>query len=261
MNDTLNSQPLISIIMPAYNSEAYISTAIESVILQTYSHWELIIVDDCSIDATAQIAISFSKVNPRITYLKNPKNRGVAFSRNTGIKHASGEWLAFLDSDDLWESSKLEKQLKLASSAHALFIFSGSSFMDEKERLLNNYLSTPYKINYRKLLKQNIISCSSVLIKKEIMLPFPQHQSCIHEDFAVWLEILKNNDIFAYSVNEPLLTYRVSTSSKSGNKLKAAKMTYAVYRYIGLSRLQSLYYMCHYTVKSLKKYKRIWIQK
>ena len=260
MNDTLNSLPLVSIIMPAYNSEAYITTAIESVLSQTYSRWELIIVDDCSIDATSQIALDFCRTDPRITYLKNSKNSGVALSRNTGIKHAAGEWLAFLDSDDLWNSSKLDQQLRLAFSAHASFIFSGSSFMDENGRLLNNYLSTPYRINYRKLLKQNIISCSSVLIKKEIMLPFPQHYSCIHEDFVVWLEILKNNVFFAYSVNEPLLTYRVSMSSKSGNKLKAAKMTYAVYRYIGLNKLQSLYYMFHYTVKSLKKYKRIWIQ-
>ena len=127
--------------------------------------------------------------------------------------------------------------------------------MDENGKLLNYELSVPQIIGYKELLKQNVISCSSVLIKKELAKKYPmEHSEKMHEDFAVWLSILKQEHIKAAGVNKPLLIYRISEKSKSGNKWKASVMTFRVYRYIGLSIIPAVYYWLCYVCRSVKKY-------
>lgn len=251
------SQELISIIMPAYNSEKYIAQSIESVLAQTWTQWELIIIDDGSSDRTVEIIRSYASMYPQIRFLKNRQNIGVARTRNAGIRQAAGLWIAFLDSDDCWAPQKLEKQILLARSSSADFLFTGSAFMDENGRPLSHQLLVPSRIRYRQLLKQNVISCSSVLIKKELLLPYPMKGDNLHEDFAVWLQILRDCRIDAVGINEPLLIYRISSSSKSGNKKKAALMTYRVYRFIGLNPVTAFYYWCWYAYLSVRKYKKI----
>lgn len=247
----------ISIIMPAYNAEKYILEAIESVQNQTYSNWELLILDDNSTDDTEKLVQKKILEDKRIFYYKNSKNKGVSYTRNKGINIAKGDWIAFLDSDDVWSKEKLEKQFLLIKNyPQAKLLFTGSAFIDEKSRLLNYTLSVPTEIDYKTLLKQNIISCSSVLVKKEYVCKFNMPNDTMHEDFAVWLQILKEIPI-AYGINEPLLLYRLSSNSKSSNKIKAAKMTLKVYQYIGLSIPEIIYYFCCYTIRSLKKYKNI----
>ena len=252
---------MVSIIMPAYNSEKYIKKAIISVCRQNYPDWELIVIDDCSTDSTADIVKKLAESDSRIHYMKNPRNSGVAKSRNRGIAYASGEWIAFLDSDDCWRSDKLSRQMDCALKNHAQFIFSGSVFMDQFGKKLQYYLKVPKRVSYRQLLKQNIISCSSVLIKKELLRQYPMRRSKdMHEDFAVWLQILRDTEEPAYGVNKPLLIYRITPGSKSNNKIKAACMTYRVYRYIGLNTVESIWYWLHYSVRSLKKYSNIKIR-
>lgn len=114
MNFVENMQPFVSVVMPSYNAEKYISEAIQSVIAQTYENWELLIIDDCSTDSTANIVKQFSDVDSRITLYSNPKNMGVALTRNKGMNLANGSWIALLDSDDVWHKDKLEKQIELA---------------------------------------------------------------------------------------------------------------------------------------------------
>lgn len=250
-------QEFISIIMPAYNSEKYIAQSIESVLAQTWTQWELLIIDDGSFDRTAQIAGSYASSYPQIHFSQNKQNLGVARTRNAGIRQAAGPWIAFLDSDDCWAPEKLEKQIQLSRSSAADFLFTGSAFMDENSQPLSHQLSVPSRIGYRQLLKQNVISCSSVLIKKELLLPYPMKGDNLHEDFALWLQILRDRRICAAGINEPLLIYRISTSSKSGNKKKAALMTYRVYRFIGLNPAAAFYYWCWYAYLSVRKYKKI----
>lgn len=248
----------ISIIMPAYNAEHYIASSIISVQAQTWNDWELIIINDCSTDRTNEIISTFTASDSRIIVLDNFYNLGAAQSRNKGIKYAQGKWIAFLDSDDCWVPEKLEHQLAYAYKKHASFIFTASNFMNENGELLNSYLSVPEQVNYQELLKQNVISCSSVLIKKELILPYPMELSeCMHEDFAVWLKILKDNKMIAHGLNQPLLIYRISAASKSGNKVKAARMTFRVYRYIGLSLPLSIYNWLFYVKRSLHKYSNL----
>ena len=246
---------MVSIVMPTYNAVKYIQGAVESVLRQTYTDWELLIVDDGSTDGTEQMIQNLIKMDERVKLVKNRENIGVAETRNRGVELAKGEWIAFLDSDDIWHPNKLQEQLELYQRNGMPFIFTGSGFMDESGKLLNYELSVPQIIGYRELLKQNVISCSSVLIKKELAKKYPmEHSEKMHEDFAVWLSILKQEHIKAAGVNKPLLIYRISEKSKSGNKWKASVMTFRVYRYIGLSIIPAVYYWLCYVCRSVKKY-------
>ncbi len=250
----------ISIVMPAYNAERTISQAIHSVMDQTFQDWELIVVNDQSRDNTKNTILDLAKCDSRIRYIENEKNLGVSKTRNRGVSLALGQWIAFLDSDDAWEADKLRVQVDLIDKSDARFIFTGSAFMDHNGKRLNYYLNIPDKVSFRQLLKQNIISCSSVLIEKALLEKYPMVAGDLHEDYAVWLSILKNEGIQAYGVNRPLLIYRVSGNSKSGNKGKAAVMHWKVYRYIGLPFIQSMYYFGFYMVRNVKKYVNIWVE-
>ncbi len=247
---------LISIVMPAYNCEKYIENSIKSVINQTYSNWELIIIDDGSKDKTLEIIKNFQIKDSRIKSYPNEKNIGVSATRNRGIDLALGEWIAFLDSDDLWEPSKLEKQFELIKSKEAEFTFTGSSYINENGENFKGIFEVPQEVTYKILRNQNVISCSSVLIKKKFFRDIKMEKDDIHEDYAVWLKVLKLG-IIAYGVNEPLLIYRISRNSKSGNKFKTIKMTYNVFRFIGINPIGSIYFMLRHVTASILKYRRI----
>jgi len=249
---------LISVVMPAYNAEKTISQAIHSVMDQTFQDWELLVVNDRSEDTTKALVLDLAKSDERICYVENERNLGVSATRNRGVSLASGQWIAFLDSDDKWEPEKLEAQVELIEKSGARFVFTGSAFMDQEGRFLDYCLNVPNKVSFRCLLKQNVISCSSVLIEKALLEKYPMVPGNMHEDYAVWLSVLKNEGIDAYGLDRPLLVYRVSSGSKSGNKGKAALMHWRVYRHIGLPFVPSIYYFGFYMVRNLKKYGKIW---
>ena len=245
---------LVSIIMAAYNAEKTVEDAIKSVLEQTYVDWELLVINDCSKDHTAEAVVSFT--DPRIHLVNNEKNRGVSVSRKKGMEMAKGEWIAVLDSDDKWTPDKLEKQINLARETGAELIFTGSAFMDNDGNSIDWQLHVPTKLPYRELLKQNLISNSSVLVKAELYRKHYAIGDGMHEDFAIWLGITKEGKA-AYGIDEPLLVYRLAKSSKSSNKFKAARMNWNTYRYIGLNSLSASYYMCWYIVKGLLKYRHL----
>ena len=247
---------LVSVIMPAYNAGKYIGKAIESVQAQTYTNWELIVIDDASTDDTRQIVSQYCETDRRIKLVCNPNNQGVSHTRKNGVNAAQGDWIAFLDSDDSWVTDKLQKQLDCQERNNAKLVFTGSGFMDSEGEPMDWILHVPEKIEYRQLLKQNLISNSSVLIEKKAYQECAVIADDMHEDFACWLRFLRKGNI-AYGIDEPLLTYRLSAKSKSGNKLKAAKMNWKTYRAVGLNALQACYYMLWYTVKSLMKCKNL----
>lgn len=250
----------ISVIMPAYNAEKTISAAINSVLGQTFEDWELLVINDQSKDGTKQIILDYAEKDGRIRYLENVKNMGVAQTRNKGVSMAKGTWIAFLDSDDLWETDKLELQYNYAKKSGAKLLFTASAFIDKDGKKIHYCLNVPQQVSFRELLKQNIISCSSVLVEKELLLNYPMMEKNMHEDYATWLSILKNEKLIAYGINRPLLIYRISADSKSGNKGKAALMHWRVYQHIGLPFWQSIYYFLWYMIRNLKKYRKIWKQ-
>ena len=186
----------------------------------------------------------------------NKENSGVSYTRKHGLEEAKGAWIAILDSDDIWAPEKLEKQIILQKKMNADLLFTGSAFMDSDGQPIDWYLHAPSEVTYRHLLKQNVLSNSSSLVRKELYEKYYAVGDGMHEDFAVWLGILKEGKK-AYGVDEPLLTYRIAKSSKSGNKIKAAKMNWNTYRYIGLNPLSAFYYECWYVVKGLMKYKNL----
>lgn len=257
MNET-HSIGLISIVIPAYNAEKTIEKAILSAIGQTYSDIEVIIIDDCSQDGTVKIAADYEKKDNRVRVLQNQTNMGVAFSRNKGVEEARGDWIAFLDSDDRWDIAKLKKQAALLEQYPSCpLCFTGSAFENSEGLRCNYKLSVPEKMGYHDLLKQNLISCSSVLVKKEVLIKYPMKSDPkIHEDLATWLEILKSG-AEAVGIDEPLLIYRVSSQSKSGNKLKAARMQWKTYQVAEIGYLKSIRYFFSYAWRNIKKYLHI----
>ena len=251
--------PLISVVMPAYNCAKTLAASVQSVLAQTFEDWELLIIDDCSPDDTLALMRQLKIQDPgRIRLFRNKTNRGVGLTRMRGVNAARGRWIAFLDSDDLWTPDKLWKQAALAAAEpDARLIFTGSSFIDADGSPLKYRLEVPARITRGDLLKQNLISCSSVMIDRELIKEHPMsHRMDMHEDFACWLRILEDIP-YASGINEPLLIYRLQRDSKSGNKAKAAKMNWRTYRHAGLSIPEALYYMGWYTVRGLVKYRRL----
>ena len=247
---------LISIIMAAYNAEKTIEQAIDSVLNQTYPNFELLVVNDCSKDRTVELVRNIAAKDSRVRLISNVKNSGVSYTRKHGLEEAQGSWIAILDSDDAWAPEKLEKQIALQKKMNADLLFTGSAFMDSDGQSIDWYLHAPAEVTYRQLLKQNVLSNSSALVRKELYTKHYAIGDGMHEDFAIWLSILKERRK-AYGVDEPLLIYRIAKSSKSGNKVKAAKMNWNTYRYVGLNPLSAFYYECWYVVKGLLKYKNL----
>lgn len=254
-NDSSFETIPVSIVMPAFNAEKTIVQAIQSVLRQTHRNFELIIIDDHSKDRTLSVINDYCNKDRRIRVLANAENRGVAQARNSGVEAAKYDWIAFLDSDDMWEPEKLEKQLcAIAEYPLCSICYTGSSFIDEKDQEYGYILSVPQRITYRDLLKQNLISCSSALVKKKTLLKHPMHNDpMIHEDFATWLKILQDEP-FAVGVNEPLLVYRIQKSSKSGNKFRAAQMQWRTYQFGEIGICKAIPYFIMYALRNLRKY-------
>lgn len=246
MNDIL-----VSVIMPTYNCKDYIAEAIRSVLIQKVP-LELIIIDDHSNDGTEELVHSFCQ-DERVIHVRNECNLGVAASRNKGVELARGKYIAFLDADDYWTEDKLEKQTVLMEEKQAVLSSTGRELMDKDGNLLGKTIGIKEEISYKELLKSNILNTSGVMVLTDVAKRYPMEQEQLHEDYIMWLSILKDYDT-AYGINEPLLKYRVMRGTKSGNKLKSAQMTFGVYRYMGLSFFQSCYYFCFYAVRGAMKY-------
>ena len=244
---------LVSIIMAAYNAEKTIEQAINSVLSQTYTNFELLVVNDCSKDRTVELVKSIAATDQRVRLISNVKNSGVSYTRKHGLEEANGSWIAILDSDDAWAPDKLEKQIELQKKMNADLLFTGSAFMDSDGQPIDWYLQAPTEVTYRQLLKQNVLSNSSALVRKELYAKYYAVGDGMHEDFAIWLSILKEGRK-AYGVDEPLLIYRIAKSSKSGNKVKAAKMNWNTYRYVGLNVVEAAYYEAWYMFRNVMKY-------
>ena len=244
----------ISIIIPSYNTATFLAKTISSVIHQSLDAWELLIVDDCSSDNSNTIISHYTQKDSRVKLLKLETNSGPAVARNKGIKEAKGRYIAFLDSDDIWHPKKLEKQLQFMQEQHAVISFTAYNMIDEKSGQPMAVHEVPKTITYKKLLKSNVIGCSTVIYDTQIIgkVYFPIIQK--RQDFALWLKILKRHEP-AYGLQEVLVDYMVRTDSVSSNRLSAAHFTWKVYREIEkLPFFKALYYFIHYALRGLNKY-------
>jgi len=247
-------EDLVSIIMPAYNVEKYIRESIESVLIQTYTHWELLIVDDCSRDRTAEIVARYAKEDSRIKLIQQPRNGGVVKARNRAIKEAKGRYIAMLDSDDLWVPDKLDKQLLLMKDEECAVCYSSYQKIDEKGEVFSDVI-VPTVVSYETLLKSNYMGCLTVIYDTHILQKRYFKPMKMSEDYGLWLDILKAVGV-AYGVVDVLAQYRVLQKSRSSNKQNAVKYQWQIYREREAKNLfKSLYYFANYTVIGYRRYK------
>jgi glycosyltransferase involved in cell wall biosynthesis len=244
---------LVSVIMPAYNSGAYITGAVKSVLSQSYENLELIISDDCSKDNTIDAATKASGGDQRVKIITSEKNTGVSGARNRALESAAGQYIAFLDSDDIWNHDKLDKQIKSIKTGGYGLSYGSYGFMNESGDVFNSRIAKiNIKAGYKSLLKDNFIGMLTVLIDREKTGTF-RFSDDRHEDLILWLKFAKMG-IAMGGLNESLAYYRVSGSSLSGNKLKAALWRWRVYRKIEkLNIFESIWYMVNYIFNSIRK--------
>lgn len=246
---------LVTIIMPAYNAEKLISDSIESVLSQTYTNFELIVIDDCSKDQTVKVVESFILKDSRIKLVKNIKNKGVAETRNAGLDQAKGNVIAFLDSDDRWVENKLEKQLAILYKNPDIDIVY-SAYYRFNNAGIKNIVKVPNYLDKNKLLKGNPIGNLTAIynFKKHANI---RQKKIGHEDYLFWLEIFNSSDKGqGIGIQEPLAYYRVAEDGQSisGNKFKAAGWTWSIYRkHLQLNLISSLYYFSYYMIKAILK--------
>ena len=249
----MENQPLVSVIMPCYNMEKYISDAIESVKQQTYPYWELLIVDDASTDGTVAIIEKYCQQDHRIHCTVKPKHSGIADSRNQCLKMAQGQYLAFLDADDIWHPKKLEIQLLFMIEKRAGFSYSAYDCIDENGQPLNKIVKTAGNLDYDAYLQNTIIGCSTVMVDKGLVGEIVVPNFRTSEDTATWLDILKNGHL-AQAIDEPLVSYRIRRKSASSNKFKASYDLWTVYRrheYIPF--FKAMKYFSSYAFNAIKK--------
>lgn len=250
------SMKLISIITPVFNGSKYITQTIESVINQTYPNWEMVIVNDGSNDNTEEIVQNFSGKESRIRLI-NQSNGGSASARNNALRNAKGRYISFLDADDIWDNTFLEKQIKFIQKTDAPIVFSSYRRIDENGNIILKDFIVPTKVGYHDLLKTCSISCLTSLFDKDKIgdVYFNEKLKSLRDDFAFWLSILKKG-IYAYGNTEVLASYRVFNSSTTGNKWKVIKPHFNIYRKVEkLSLIKSVYYTVHWAQNGLKKYK------
>lgn len=225
----MENQPLVSVIVPCYNMERFISDTIDSVRRQTYPHWELLIVDDASTDGTVDVIQKHCAQEDRIHFVVKPKHSGIADTRNQCLKMAKGRYLAFLDADDLWHPEKLEQQLQFMTEQNIGFSYSSYDCVDESGNPTGKTIKAAGDLDYNAYLHNTIIGCSTVMLDTEKVGNVVVPNFRTSEDTATWLNILRKGFI-AYAIEQPLTSYRIRQHSASSNKLKASSDLWRVYR-------------------------------
>lgn len=249
---------LVSIITPMYNNEAVIEETVNSVINQTYSNWELILVDDFSSDATISLVELLVKKDTRIKLFKHQENKGAAQARNLGTKIAKGGYIAFLDADDLWKENKLELQVEVLRTELTDVCFGSYELIDSKSQPLKKKVKALKKLTHKKLLKANYIGNLTGIYNCETLGKIYTKDLKKRQDWLLWLEALKRSGKPARSVLETIAFYRISEDSLSSNKINLIKYNFNVYRKgLGFSTIKSFLYLLQFFYEHLVVKKRL----
>lgn len=239
------ASPLVSVIMPAYNCGEFIAQSVESVLAQSLKDWELLIVDDCSTDNTYEVLSPYLEQDVRIRYTRLEEKGGAQMARTRALSQARGKYVAFLDSDDLWDPSKLEKQAAYMEADGKAFSATAYGRIDREGKSKGVAFYPPERTDYKKMLRcSNPIGNSTVMYDREQLGEYTVPNIQKRNDFAMWLQILKNCDC-CYGMPEVLSFYRVRDGSISTtNKLSLVKYHWRLYREIeGFGFLKSAWYV------------------
>lgn len=247
-------QPLVSVVMPVYNTERFLRQAIDSVLNQTYQNIELIVVDDGSKDNSLQILTEYQKNDSRVCVIKQEPNLGVAHARNKGIQLAKGEFIALLDSDDIWEETKIDRQVSLLKKEDADIVYCSLDFIDENGIQIKRPFVVSNKTDYNRMLVKCEFTCSTIMSKAELLKAHPLRSDYYHEDFLLWMELMKL-PIKAVGDHAILMHNRQSSQSRSNNKVVAAKHRWKIYREaLGMNVYESSIAFVKYTFWGVMKY-------
>ncbi|BDZ76286.1 glycosyltransferase family 2 protein [Claveliimonas bilis] len=248
---------LVSIIMPSWNTGRFIGESIQSVINQSYKQWELLIIDDGSTDDTDKVVALFE--DKRIKYFKNIENCGAALSRNRALREAQGEWIAFLDSDDLWDPEKLEHQIKFMKKNNFIFSYHDYVKIDEESNPLNIYVTGPDVVTKKRMYDYGYPGCLTFMYSSKVMGVIQIKDIKKNNDYAILLKLCKKAN--CYLLKENLAQYRIRKQSISHDKLgKKLKSHYDLFHYCDERKaIVALWYACwnmFYGVLKKKKYEK-----
>lgn len=245
---------LCSVVIPAYNCERTVRASVESALGQSYDSLEILIANDASTDNTGFVLKDLALQDSRIKVFSLEQNGGVANARNYLFSQASGEYIAFLDSDDIWEPEKLAKQIAILEQGEGDFTYSSYSFIDKDSLAIGKPKMVPSTCTLQEILKENFILCSSVVMKAQLGKQFTMDGSYSHEDMVYWLTLFQAGRK-AVGVADVLVRYRIYEQNRSGNKAKAAKDRWIVYRrFLKLNLCTASRYFISYTLNGFRKY-------
>ncbi|WP_020146562.1 glycosyltransferase family 2 protein [Thioalkalivibrio sp. ALJ15] len=246
--------PVVSVVTPVHNGAAFIRETITSVQAQTWGDWELLVVDDASEDDSAEIVEALAADDERIRVFRLERNEGAAVARNTAIEAARGQYIAFLDGDDLWLPHKLVRQLAFMREAGAAFSYGAYERVDENGRYLSP-VGVPDRLHYRELLKTCYVGCLTAMYDTKVFgkryMPLIRRR----QDYALWLDLLRDGET-AMGLNEVLGIYRVRSGSISSNKASTSLYTWRMYREVeGLSLARSAWFFAHQTGRAAVRHR------
>jgi teichuronic acid biosynthesis glycosyltransferase TuaG len=246
---------LVSVITPVFNSEKYITQTFQSLLNQTYSNWEWVLVDDCSSDNSVRIIEEFMQRDGRVILLKNLENLGSGVARNKAIENAKGDFIAFLDSDDIWHPKKLEIQVNLMLERNIAFSHTSYGYINEHgNKIKSTFHVSDHPVNYKHLLKRTEISCLTAIYNCKSIGKFYMSDHRRKQDYALWLAILKTG-VESHPIDMELAFYRQTPNSATSNKFKLIYKHYLFLRSTqGLNPLATVYYSCFWAINGFVRY-------
>lgn len=245
---------LVSVIMPIYNAEKYLVGTLNSIFSQDYKDIEIVLVDDCSKDKSAEIIFELQKTHPEIVYHLQEKNMGAGAARNKALELARGQYAAFLDSDDVWMPSKISRQIELMKAKKSPSSYTAIEMMDENSETIKGKRNIKETCNYKYLLHNTIIATSSVVIDRTVLGDFRMPLRRGGQDYATWLMLLRGGAV-AQGINEALVRYRVASGSLSSNKFKSIKQVWEIQTQDEkINKFSAAFHVMCFSFNAFKKY-------
>lgn len=245
----------VSVITPVYNAEKVIGKTLESIFNQTYKNIEIVLVDDCSKDKSRQVIERYMKDHPEIVYFCQSTNQGAGAARNKALELAKGQYVAFLDADDMWHPEKIQKQLDLLRKKKGAFSYTAIQMVDENDQVVKTKRKVNDQVDYKSLLRNTMIATSTVLIDRTVLGDFRMPLRRGGQDYATWLMLLRDGTI-AYGIDEVLEDYRVGNKdSLAGSKSKSIRQVWEIQTQDeNIGKLQAAFNVCCFIFNAAKKY-------
>lgn len=245
----------VSVIIPVYNAEKVIGKTLASVFNQTYKNMEIVLVDDCSKDKSSQVIEAFMKDHPEIVFFCQQKNQGAGAARNKALELAKGQYVAFLDADDMWHPEKIQKQIELLREKKGAFSYTAIQMVAQNDQVIKTKRKVNDHIDYKFLLHNTMIATSTVLIDRTVFGDFRMSLRRGGQDYATWLMLLRDGTI-AYGIDEALVDYRIGNKdSLAGTKYKSIRQVWEIQTQDEkIGKLRAAFNVCCFIYNAAKKY-------